>query len=408
MKPKITIKPDLKQLSYYNQKYDQALKILSLNNIDLRNFLADKISKNVFLSYQVDQQTYEYLANTQQYKPSLYQNFISQLPYIDIKLDYNLFNFLFSNLDSNGYFKNTFDELCKLSKQSSAKLKKIISVLQEMEPIGCFSFSLSDCLKAQCKASPMACSETAEILCDHLNMVAEGNIKAIAELSGLSFDEIIEGIKFIKTLNPKPAINFAEDANIILPEVKITRSDDKLDISLINDDLNIQFNDMDASQLNNALKAQRYEALAIMNSIKKRNLTIMQITNALCTIQQAFFLYDEPLSYCTLQDVSNITGLHPSTISRAIQNKAFEYKNKYYLYKMLFNAKGNKKISGNTILHAINTIIENEDKAHPLSDEKIKNILEKQNIYISRRTINKYRDENNIPHASARKKLKNR
>lgn len=404
MKPKITIKPDLKQISCYNQKYDQSLKILSLNNIDLKIFLAEKISKNVFLSYQFDQQAFDDLTNNQQYKPSLYQNFIDQLSYLDKKINKDIFNFLFSDLDSNGYFKTNLKQLSLLANQSMNKLQNIIKILQTLEPVGCFSFDLADCLKAQCRSSELACSETAEILCDHLDMIAEGKVTELANICNLSKEEIIEGISYIRTLNPKPAASFADDANLIIPEVKITKHDDQLDITLINNDFSIQFNDIDASQLNETLKAQRDEAMTIINSVKKRNLTILQITNALCTIQHAFFLKKGPLIHCTLHDVSNITNLHPSTISRAIQNKAIEFENRYLLYKTLFSAKGTKQTSGNELLDAMQDIIANEDKIHPLSDEKIKKLLEKKaNIYVSRRTITKYRDENNILSASKRK-----
>jgi len=52
----------------------------------------------------------------------------------------------------------------------------------------------------------------------------------------------------------------------------------------------------------------------------------------------------------------------------------------------------------------IRHIIDSENKKKPFSDESIKKILmEEHNIDISRRTVNKYRQEMNIPDKSGRK-----
>lgn len=47
----------------------------------------------------------------------------------------------------------------------------------------------------------------------------------------------------------------------------------------------------------------------------------------------------------------------------------------------------------------------NEDKTHPISEEKIKDALNKEDISISRRAVAKYRISLDMPHASQRKEL---
>ena len=49
--------------------------------------------------------------------------------------------------------------------------------------------------------------------------------------------------------------------------------------------------------------------------------------------------------------------------------------------------------------------IKNEDKSKPLSDEKIKVMLNNQGINIARRTVSKYREELEILPSSKRKTL---
>ena len=49
--------------------------------------------------------------------------------------------------------------------------------------------------------------------------------------------------------------------------------------------------------------------------------------------------------------------------------------------------------------------MENEDKNSPLTDEKIRDMLEKDEYDIARRTVTKYRESLGIPISKLRKKL---
>lgn len=100
--------------------------------------------------------------------------------------------------------------------------------------------------------------------------------------------------------------------------------------------------------------------------------------DTLCQIQKDFFLKDGKINYCTLEMVAKQCGLHVSTISRAINQKSFEYNDKYYPIKQLFSHSGLKEISAYTIKEKMKEIIESEDKAHPYSDEAIRKLLPKR------------------------------
>lgn len=71
--------------------------------------------------------------------------------------------------------------------------------------------------------------------------------------------------------------------------------------------------------------------------------------DTLCQIQKDFFLKDGKINYCTLEMVAKQCGLHVSTISRAINQKSFEYNDKYYPIKQLFSHSELKEISAYTI-----------------------------------------------------------
>ena len=48
-------------------------------------------------------------------------------------------------------------------------------------------------------------------------------------------------------------------------------------------------------------------------------------------------------------------------------------------------------------------LIDGEDKAHPLSDEKLRCLLEQKGCVLSRRTVAKYREELGIPGTAGRR-----
>ena len=50
-------------------------------------------------------------------------------------------------------------------------------------------------------------------------------------------------------------------------------------------------------------------------------------------------------------------------------------------------------------------ILESEDKKQPLNDEKLAELLGKQEYHIARRTVAKYREQLNIPVARLRRSL---
>ena len=112
--------------------------------------------------------------------------------------------------------------------------------------------------------------------------------------------------------------------------------------------------------------------------------------------------YLKPLK---LQDIAEKIGVHESTISRITSNKYILTPLGIMNLKEFFSNKINNDDQKSTtaIREIINTIIIQEDKKHPLSDQEIKEILAVKGINIARRTIAKYRNVLKIPSSSMRR-----
>ena len=109
-----------------------------------------------------------------------------------------------------------------------------------------------------------------------------------------------------------------------------------------------------------------------------------------------------------LKDVAALTGLDLSVISRATQgNGVATARGVYPAEKCFFNerVRDDSDTSAHEVLSAIRSIIEDEDKRHPLSDEAITSRLSQQGYDIARRTVAKYRERLGLPVARLRREM---
>jgi RNA polymerase sigma-54 factor len=103
--------------------------------------------------------------------------------------------------------------------------------------------------------------------------------------------------------------------------------------------------------------------------------------------------------------------MHESTISRVTANKYLYCPQGMVELKYFFNAGlqrtdlQGEMLSSVTVREMIRRMVAEEDSAHPLKDEEIAARLRGQQIMIARRTVAKYRAEENIPSASQRKRF---
>jgi len=125
--------------------------------------------------------------------------------------------------------------------------------------------------------------------------------------------------------------------------------------------------------------------------------------------QRAFFdhgvLHLKPL---TLQDVAREIDMHESTVSRVTSGKYVQtprgvFELKFFFSSGLGTSEG-EDISSKAAKEKIARLIEDEDRRHPLSDQKIADLLQAEGVDIARRTVAKYREAMGVPSARLRKR----
>ena len=110
-----------------------------------------------------------------------------------------------------------------------------------------------------------------------------------------------------------------------------------------------------------------------------------------------------------LKDIADKIEMDVSTVSRVANSKYTSTPYGTKLIKEFFsesmkNDQG-EDVSTREIKKILETIVENEDKKKPYTDDKLSELLKEKGYPIARRTIAKYREQLDIPVARLRKKL---
>ena len=154
------------------------------------------------------------------------------------------------------------------------------------------------------------------------------------------------------------------------------------------------------------IKTRIDDANLTIKTIEEREEMYLRVIKLIVKIQDDFIKRGEKyLKPLKLQDIAEKIGVHESTISRITSNKYILTPLGIMNLKEFFSNKINNDDQKSTtaIREIINTIIIQEDKKHPLSDQEIKEILAVKGINIARRTIAKYRNVLKIPSSSMRR-----
>jgi RNA polymerase sigma-54 factor len=110
-----------------------------------------------------------------------------------------------------------------------------------------------------------------------------------------------------------------------------------------------------------------------------------------------------------LRDVAQDIGMHESTISRVTTNKYAHTPQGIFELKYFFNSSIQRDeggaIASASVMDKIRQIISSEDPKHPHSDDKIAQVLKRENIHIARRTVAKYREMMRVLPSNKRKEL---
>ncbi|HWL87585.1 MAG TPA: RNA polymerase factor sigma-54 [Polyangiaceae bacterium] len=297
---------------------------------------------------------------------------------------------------------------------------EVLRMMQEWDPVGACSRDLRECLRVQAEVFGYEDLDL-QIIDKHLHNLEKHNYQAIARDLKVPVEEVYESVKEIQKLESRPARNFSEtdERTIgITPDVYVIKDAERFVVT--DNDRGVQRLYINETLTKRLLKdpgAKEFigeklrNAQWLIRAIEQRRKTIIRVTECIVEKQRDFFergvAFLKPM---ILRDVADSVGMHESTISRVTTNKYVHTPQGLFELKYFFNSSirrmAEEDIASESVKQAIKKIIEGEDKANPLSDQAIVEILAAQNgIQIARRTVAKYREMLGILASSKRKKL---
>lgn len=351
-------------------------KFVSMSN--LKNAITDKI---------------ELLTTHQE---GFYENLISQIeaPLFPTKMSQQIAMEIVKDINSEGYFEGDEKEIAKRLKIPLKKVEAVRERFIYLNPAGVGAKDLKEAMLFQLYA--LEIDEGIFELAKKMILNLENIDRYVNEKN------YKEALKIIKNLKIVPAEEFVEKEEII-PEIIVLNSNGNLEIKL-NDDYypEITIKDFENSEY---VKEKFKEAKSLVEALEMRKATLKKIALMIVELQYEFFL-GGVIKPMRIKDLASELEFAPSTISRAISNKYLLCNRGVISLKNFFSTALDDEVSSNEIKEEIKKIVSEEDRAKPLSDEKIANLInEKYNLKLVRRTITKYREALQIPSSRERKRI---
>ena len=325
--------------------------------------------------------------------------------------------FLAACLDEDGYLRDDVADLAQSAGLPVQVLEEGLALLQTLDPPGVGARDLSQCLAIQLRRKGEN-GPALTIVQKHLERLARKQYHAIAQDLGIRQEEVLEAEREIQALDPRPGSAFAgrEEPNYLIPDLAVVETENGLTVVYQNSytptlqlsgyycNLQKQSSDPEVKQyLTDKIKQAQF----VIQAVEQRRTTLLDCARAIVRRQENFFLHPGGhLVPLRLADVAQELSIHESTVSRAIREKYLQCARGVYPLSFFFSREvggAGEGTSAHQIKSRLARLVEEEDKGHPLSDQKLCQILEAEGCAISRRTVAKYRDELGIPSASGRK-----
>jgi RNA polymerase sigma-54 factor len=372
---------------------------------------------------------------------TLHEQLISQLNFL--KLDDRqkiIGQQLIGSIENDGYIRRELEAIINdlaFSQNIETdidEMEEILRKIQTFDPAGIAARNLQECLLIQLERKehpddPVV-QKALAIVYDCFEEFTKKHYQKIQKKLDLSEDEIKDAVNLITRLNPKPGgvSDGLVRTQYIIPDFILSNNGGKLEISLnsrnapelrISRSYAEMFDAYDKSDKKDKklketvtfVKQKLDSAKWFIDAIKQRQNTLLRTMEAILQYQKEFFLDGDEtnLRPMILKDIAEKIDMDISTVSRVANSKSIQtefgvYPLKYFFSEGISTDSG-EDVSNREVKFVLQSMVDEEDKKKPLSDDKLVKMLNKRGYNIARRTVAKYREQLQIPVARLRKEL---
>jgi len=369
-----------------------------------------------------DAQTRRQVMFDRQVRPETLQEHLQkQLRLVDLSdSDHALGELLIESIDDDGWFRGAVPDVQMVTGSSEADVLRMLKTISTLDPLGCGARDLRECLLFQMEKlddSPWE-DEIRALVDRHLEDIANRREALICQDLNLARDDYHRALAELRrSLDPKPGRGFLPRSDVSLyvkPEVFLTKNkqgrwtvhvpDRDIPEIHISRRFVAMLQDPKCSADTKKYVRERIQAAeTLIESLEKRQDTIHDIAQTIVDAQTAVFDNKSLASLrpLTMDQVAEKVGVHPATVSRAVNGKYMSTPLGTVELRKFF-ATGLKTADGEVVANAavkdrIRQLIAAEDKMKPLSDGALSTLLKQEGVSCARRTVAKYREAIGIP-----------
>ena len=382
-----------------------------------------------------EEKTMPYAAGT-----SFTQHLVNQLnTYRLSDEEYSIAEFLVGSVDESGYIRrelsDIMDDLAFTQNvyTTEENIHNVLKIVHQLDPAGVGARNLQECLSIQLhrKEKTPDTELAINIIDNAFEQFTKKHYKKLLQKFDVSEIQLKDAISEIEHLNPKPGGSYAGNNRMVehvVPDFAIKIVDGELELTLngrnapelhVSREYNNMLNgykeakDKSKSQKDAVvfIKQKLDAAKWFIEAIKQRQQTLFVTMSSIMNYQRDYFLTGDErnLKPMILKDIADEISMDVSTVSRVANSKYVDTPYGTKLIKEFFsesmkNDQG-EDVSTREIKKILETVIEEENKKKPLTDEKLAKILKEKGYPIARRTVAKYREQLDIPVARLRKKI---
>ena len=322
------------------------------------------------------------------------------------------------NTNDRGYLDTDLVLIADSFELEEEDIEPILSIVQRMDPKGLASRNLKECLTIQLEDDKKSLSFS--IITKYFDDFMHKRYDKIKTKLKCDDEQLHEAVDRISSLNPRPGEGYADNFQIVIPDL-IVRED--------GDDWLITTNDGGIPELrisklySEGIKEGEYSGKAksfvrekmdsanwFIEAVKQRRITMVSVMREIIKYQPEWFSGDmNHLRPLKLQDIAEEIGMDISTISRSTRGKFVDtpygvFELKYYFTDAL--DLGDGRVLGTFVIkRALQNIINSENKKSPFNDDTLVEKLKDKGYKLARRTVAKYRDQLGVPVARLRKEI---
>ena len=347
--------------------------------------------------------------------------------------------FLVGSVDESGYIRrelsDIMDDLAFTQNvyTTEDKIERVLKIVHQLDPAGVGARNLQECLSIQLsrKEQTPDVALASNIINNAFEKFTKKHYKKLISKFDINEPQLKDAVHEIERLNPKPGGSYSGNTRMIehvIPDFAIKIVDGELELTLNGrnaPELHVsrEYNNMlkGYKESKEKSKAQKDAVMFIkqkldaakwfIEAIKQRQQTLFVTMSSIMHYQKEFFLTGDErnLRPMILKDIADEIEMDVSTVSRVANSKYVDTPYGTKLIKEFFsesmtNDQG-EEVSTREIKKILETVIEEENKKKPLTDEALAKILKEKGYPIARRTVAKYREQLDISVARLRKEL---